>query len=164
MHRQAVESGIVGNPENYPWTSYKAYIGEAPLDFLKPGVILEQFGSSGEDIRHYVEFVKGSDHGPVDWDEKSAIIVGDKKYSQEVSEQKPPVGQMNISDKAVFALIAEHFTIEPGLMVTPHGWEEKRLRQKIIRYLIDEVGLKPRRIMQLCHISRMTVQGALTKK
>lgn len=164
IHRQAVENGTVVDPEDYPWTSYRAYIGKAPLDFLKPGLILDQFGSGQESMRYYGAFVLSADHGPIDWDARSVVVVADEDYSRRVNERKRCVVQSNRSDEEILALIAERFAIEHGAMIAPHGWEEKRLRRKVIRYLVNEIGLKPRRVMQLLHISRMTVQGAFTQK
>jgi len=164
IHLQAVEAGIVIDPRDHPWSSYRAYLREVPVGFLKPEVILEQFGTGQESVLRYREFVLGIDHGPIDWDVKSAIVIGDEKYREDVHERKPLVDQKNLSDKEIFELVVARFKIEPRLLVTPHGWEEKRLRHKLVRYLIDEVGLAPVRIMRLCHISRMAVQKALMKK
>ncbi len=164
IHRQAVEDNLVDDPEDYPWTTYRAYIGKAPLDFIKPDVILEQFGSGTEGKRHYVEFVSSAASAPIDWDEQSRSVVGDEKYAQEVSERHSSVDRAKMSDEEIFALIADRFAIDPGLMVAPHGWEEKRLRHKVVRHLVDEIGLEPTRIMRLFHIARMTVQYAITEK
>lgn len=164
IHRQAVEAGLVTDPKDYLWSSYRAYIGEEPLDFVKPTVILEQFGAGQESVRCYVKFVLGMDQGPMDWDIKSVIVVGDEDYWQNVHERKPAVDQENLSDKEILDLITTRFEVKIRLLIAPHGWEEKRFRRKLIRYLVDEVGLKPARVMHLCHVSRSAVQRALDAK
>lgn len=164
IHRQAVEANLVTDPRYYPWTSYQIYLGDAPLGFLKPDVILEQFGNEQERINRYRKFVLGSANGPIDWDMKSAVVVGDDEFKQEVRERQIPAGQEDLSDKQILELITTCFKIKPRLLFAPNGWGEKRLRGKIIAYLVEEVGLKPPRVAQLCRISHITVYRALHKK
>ena len=72
IHRQALNAGLVRDPRDYPWTSYPRYVGETALDFVKPDVILEQFGNEQERISRYEEFILGVAKGPIDWDTKTA--------------------------------------------------------------------------------------------
>ena len=164
IHRQAVEANLVTDPRYYPWTSYQIYLGEASVGFLKPEVILEQFGNEKERINRYREFVLGAANGPIDWDMRSAVVVGDDEFKQELREREIPKGQSDLSDKQILELITIRFKIKPRLLFTPNGWREKRLRSKIIAYLVEEVGLKPRQVARLCHVSQITVCRALNKK
>ena len=164
IHRQAVEAGLVSNPKDYPWSSYSAYLRDTPLGFLKPGVILEQFGTGQDSIRHYEEFVLGIEHGPIDSEIKSLIVIGDEAFKQEVRERETVEDKDDLDDREIFELIAARFKVKPRLLLAPHGWEEKHLRCKIITCLVEEVGLKPVQVARLCRISRMTVQRALNKK
>lgn len=45
IHRQAIEAGLVTDPVDYAWSSYRIYIGLAPRKFVRPDVILKQFGT-----------------------------------------------------------------------------------------------------------------------
>ena len=163
IHRQAVEANLVTDPRNYPWTSYQIYLGEAPLRFLRPDVILKQFGNGRERINRYREFVLGTANGPIDWDMRSAVVVGDDEFKQELRGREIPKGQAELSDKEILGFITMRFKIKPRLLFTPNGWDEKRLRSKIIKCLVEEVGLKPSRVAQLCNISHITVYRALQK-
>lgn len=164
IHRQAVEAGLVIDPKEYPWSSYRIYIGEAPLGFVKSDIILEQFGIGRERITKYKEFVLGAEHGPIDWDMKSATIIGDEVFQQGVQERDTAEYQENLNDKEIYQLINAQFKVTPELLFSAHGLSEKRLRRKIVKYLIDEVGLKPAKIAKLFHISRSGVQRALNTK
>jgi putative transposase len=164
IHLQAVEAGLVTDPSHYAWTSYRRYLGEEPLEFIKPDVVLAQFGNSQRCTSEYAEFVTGTRNEPIDWELGSIAVIGDTEFQRDIQERGSSVDCANMSDEEIFRLIAERFMIEPKLMTTPHGWYEKRLRRKVIRYLVDEIGLKPKRIMKLCHISRMTVQGVFMEK
>ena len=70
----------------------------------------------------------------------------------------------NLCNAEILQLIAEHFRVDPNLLSEAQGLAEKRLRRKIISYLINEVGLTPKRVAQLCHISRSAVQRSLKTK
>ncbi len=164
IHRQAVEAGLVVHPEEYPWCSYCAYVGETPLGFLKPGVILSQFGNEQERIIRYKGFVEGNENGPIDWDTKSIIVIGDKDFQREMQEKESTVDCNDLSDRDIFHLIGEHFGANPELLSGARGYAEKRLRHKIIVYLTREVGLKSVRISKLCQISRAAVLKAVNKE
>jgi len=164
IHRQAVEAGLVTDPRYYPWTSYHRYLEEAPLGFVKPGIVLEQFGNEKERISRYEEFVISTKDGPIDWDAKSATIVGDDVFQQEVLKEDTAKHRENLSDKEIPELINARFKVSPELLFSAHGLHEKRLRHKIIRYLINDVGLKPIKVARLCHISRSAVRRSLNTK
>jgi len=53
IHLNPVTAGIVENPENYVYSSYKEYIGLDKSDFIDPKPILSEFGS----IEKYRKFV-----------------------------------------------------------------------------------------------------------
>ncbi len=164
IHRQAVESGLVANPRYYPWTSYREYLEEAPSCFLKPDIILDQFGDKEGRSHRYEAFVLGSDNGSVDWQMKSEVIVGDEDFKQEVSEKRTHERQENLSDERIYELINVRFKMEPRLLFAPHGLEEKRLRHAIIRYLVNDVGIKPSRITRLFRVSCSGVHRVLNTK
>jgi len=164
IHRQAVEAGFVTDPRYYPWTSYHRYLGEIPLGFLEPDIILEQFGMGCERTAKYEEFVLATEHGPIDWGTKSTMVVGDEGFQQEVVKQNTTENQKNFDDREIFQLISSKFKVKPKLLFSARGLGEKRLRREIIRFLTDEIGLQPSRIAKLCHISRSGVQRALSTK
>jgi REP element-mobilizing transposase RayT len=164
IHRQAVEAGLVTDPRCYPWTSYHIYLEEAPMSFVKSGIILEQFGNEQERISRYEEFVKSTEDEPIDWDVKSATIVGDDFFQQEVLKEDTAKHRENLSDNKIPELINARFKVSPEFLFSAHGLHEKRLRHKIIRYLINDVGLKPIKVARLCHISRSAVRRSLNTK
>jgi hypothetical protein len=163
IHRQAIEAGLVNDPKDHPWSSYRAYLGEVPLGFLKPDVILEQFGNDKKRIDRYKEFVLGTANGPIDWDMRSLMVVGDSEFKQKVEERETTKEEKSTSNEEIYEHIIEKFGVNLRQFLSPNGWEEKRLRKKIIVHLIEKVGLKPQQIAQLCNISRVTINRALRK-
>ncbi|MGD8979885.1 MAG: hypothetical protein PVH23_07425, partial [candidate division WOR-3 bacterium] len=163
IHRQAVEAGLVRDPKHYQWSSYRAYIGEEPVGFVEPDVILEQFGNDNKRIDRYKAFVLGTANGPIDWDMRSLMVVGDSEFKQKLGERGTTKEEKSMSNKKICEHITEQFGINLRQFLSPNGWEEKRLRKKIIVHLIEEVGLKPQQIAQLCNISHVTINRALRK-
>jgi putative transposase len=45
IHLNPVTAHLVENPEDYPFSSYKAYLGLMKLDFINPDPILNEFKS-----------------------------------------------------------------------------------------------------------------------
>jgi putative transposase len=164
IHRQAVEAGLVHDPRGYQWTSYHDYLGENPLSFVKPDVILEQFGTTTERISRYVEFVSGGANGPVDWDAKSVTVVGDEDFHREIQTRESIEGCGNLCNAEILQLIAENFRVDPNLLSEAQGLTEKRLRRKIMTYLVKEIGVKSAKVAEICHVSRMAVLKAVNRK
>jgi len=161
IHRQALAAGLVADSREYHWSSYQAYLGETPLGFLKPEVILGQFGTGRERIRQYEKFVLSTECGPVDWNARSVAVIGDESFRQDMRERETAEDHKNLTDEEVFNLLVEHFNVNPDLLLAARGLKEKRMRRKMIRYLVDDAGLRPTRVAQLCNISSMAVQKAL---
>lgn len=164
IHRQAVEANLVTHPNEYPWSSYHAYLGDKQLGFVKPDIVLDQFGTGPERIGKYGEFVSSNERGSIDWEMKSTMVVGDEGFQQEVLEKNRKENKENLNDKRIYQLIKAKFKIDPELLSSARGLHEKRLRRRVIEYLIDEIGLRPAKVAQLCHISRSGVQRALNAK
>ena len=58
IHLNPVRAGMVETPEEYPWSSYRAYLGKEVLPWLTMEQVLEQFGKSSVKARTaYKRFV-----------------------------------------------------------------------------------------------------------
>jgi putative transposase len=61
IHLNPVRAGIVSNPIEYPWSSYRAYMGVDQIDWLNTQITLARFGKSLTDQRkNYREFIEES--------------------------------------------------------------------------------------------------------
>ena len=64
IHRYCFHKGLKGGGSDYPWSSYRIYIGWGGSDFVETGIVLSQFGQGlSEQKREYREFVENSDSG-----------------------------------------------------------------------------------------------------
>jgi putative transposase len=136
IHRQALEAGLVKNPTDYPWSSYRVYIGLDKNNFLKPEIILTQFGRGKNRYRNYAEFVLADKYGPVDWNKKFFKLRAS-------------------SDLINF--ICKELKIERKVILKPHGADERRIRHRAIKLLIKEYGYKAAQIAHAFGLSRAAI-------
>lgn len=83
-----VRAGLVILPEQWPWSSYRATAGLAPvLPFLQPDIIWHQLGSGDleSSCRRYREFVAGDGGSqPLPYDS----ILGDEAFVQRFKDER----------------------------------------------------------------------------
>ena len=59
IHRNPLEAGMVGQLEQYPWSSYHYYLGKMPFpDWLYPDDVLAQLGSKRNVAARYKAYVE----------------------------------------------------------------------------------------------------------
>jgi len=138
IHRQAVEARMVKDPKDYPWTSYRAYLGLVPKGFLQPDIILKQFGSGSEVLGRYQEFVLGEDSGPIDWAKTTVSIIGDEGFRERVESRDGDKNEQEtklMSDEDLIKEVSSHLAVKPKILTNPYGWDERRLRHQAIQSL-----------------------------
>jgi REP element-mobilizing transposase RayT len=161
IHRQAVDAGLVESPRDYEWTSYLSYLGIAPIGFLKPGVILDQFGRGRQGIRSYESFVTDSEDGPVDWDVTTQSIVGCEQFQEEIKAKimKRELEKNGIADLVEFA--SSQLSIDRSLLLEPRGWAERRARHRVFSLLVTEYGVSLRQVAKAFGVSPTAVLKAV---
>lgn len=91
IHLNPVKAGICKSPEQYPFSSYQAFVGEVPHpSFLKIDWILERFlsheGKAREAFHRFV--LEGLDE---DWEPfrqaKQGLILGNEGFSKQISRK-----------------------------------------------------------------------------
>jgi len=164
IHRQPVEAGIISDPKDYQWTSYRAYIGLAPKGFLKPAVILDQFGRDRAASQRYQEFVLAVENGPVDWRKASGLIIGDAKFvEEEIAESIDDEKDDAWLDEDLLEVLSERLRVKPELLLKPRGLVLRKLRHKAFVILEEKYGLSAARIARLFKVSATAVIKVLKK-
>jgi len=136
IHLQAVKAFLVKDPRQYMWSSYHVYLGLQRSRFIKPELILDQFGNAKERHDSYENFVLGNDDGPIDWDKKSKTV-----YK---------------IDYCINVLCGK-MAIDPAVLMHPRGCEQKAIRRRLIKKLYQEYSFKPHQIARKLNLSRPTV-------
>lgn len=78
-----VRAGMVASPEAWAWSSYRAYIGEAPLpQWLTVGAVLSQFGGRRHEAQgQYVDFVYQGIGAESPWARlRNQVFLGDEPF------------------------------------------------------------------------------------
>jgi putative transposase len=142
IHRQALKKGIVTDPVEYPWTSYRIYIGLDRNVYLKNAFIIDQFGSGKEADDNYRNFVMDNDDGPIDW----SVIERDQfRKNGKVEEICKNLGidvdgYRNVQDKA-----------------------QRKNRNKLILQLLNDYGLKAVEIAEYFNITKSAISHIIKR-
>ncbi len=173
IHRQAVETGLVKKPEDYHWSSYRAYIELTPRGFIKPHIILSQFGTGKNVIKHYEKFIIGDVNDPVDWSSSTMDpVLGDddfvKKVSFEIKKSQPDLVKPKTLEldfkkdlSELMLKISNHLGIAYEVLQNPIGIDERKLRHEAFNILVNEHGFSMRRVAAIFSVTPRTVKKAL---
>jgi len=143
IHLQPVEAGIVKDPEDYPWTSYKAYIGLDQKNFVKPDVILGQFGKKNERRTRYKEFVVNTT--------SDDIIDHSQRTLQDVDVS------------FMVSVISRELQVDQRIFLGPKNREELKIRRTAIRLLFKKYGYSKTQIAHMFGLSRMAVTSIIKR-
>lgn len=164
IHRQAVEAGLVSDPKDYKWTSYGDYLRLVPKGFVKPGVILDQFGRGKTACRRYKKFVLSQDDGPVDWTETPRSVIGNEEFVEYVEVLKCRVKEENLDIKNLIVAISRQLGLRSEVVFYPRGRIERRLRHEVFRILADEYYVSISQIARAFGVFPNAVVSALRKR
>lgn len=142
IHRQPLDAGLVHEPHDYPWSSYRVYLGHEKSVMVNPGIILEQFGKQGERSINYQLFVEGENEGPVDWSARYFRL-------RSISE--------------LICIACTELDIEPDKVLSPRGRHAQTLRSQVITKLVETYGMKAVIIAKKLGISRSAVTRMLQR-
>lgn len=155
--------GIARDPKNYEWTSYPAYLGQIPKGFLKPGVILDQFGRGQAARYRYEEFVMNEEEGPIDWNASYVSVVGDDEFVDHIEKSKLGISEERMNDKDLIEAVSRRLRVGAGLLLHPHGRTERRLRHEAFVILVNSYGLCASEVARLFGVCTKTVTKILWK-
>ena len=163
IHRQAVEAGIVKHPRDYEWTSYPAYMGLAPRRFVKPHVILNQFGRGSTAYLGYEEFVMGDENGPVDWAKSFTSVVGCEEFLKKVETSKDWDDEERMSPRGLIETLSRQLGVKPELLLNPRGRVERALRHEGFMISVGMYGLSASEVARAFGVSPTAVTKVLRR-
>jgi putative transposase len=157
IHRQAVEAGLVDNPEEYKWTSYLHYIGKKDDSFIKNEIIIEQFGDTIKEQKiAYKSFVLSQDDGPINWKQAQLnpqLVIGSKSFIKKIAKKLniPNLITPDIDDALTQIYLQYNVTLDD--LRSPQSRSMRALRRHIIYQLSTKYGLGTKKIAQLLEVS-----------
>lgn len=163
IHLNPVRAGIVREPDEYRWSSYRSYIGkEKPAGWLAGDLVLGYFGRKiSEAQRRYRDFVEaalGQDHGNPLSEVAGSAILGSAGFVERVREtylkgKKPERDvpslralAVGISSQQIERAVDRELGAEPALarkikLHLQHKYTSQSLREIGNRFGISESGV-----------------------
>jgi len=91
IHLNSVRVGLAEKPEDYPWSSYRSYVGQSrPAEWLKTEAILSYFGQSrtkaGIRYRRFVEDLQGREYDSPLHNAIGAAVLGSTEFIEKITE------------------------------------------------------------------------------
>ncbi len=157
IHRQAVEAGIVNHPRDYRWSSYAAYVGLSPTGFLKPRLVLDQFGAGESAFQLYENFVMGEDDGPIDWGESAPSATGDDRSGVGTGRTGILSFEECPDESELLGEVAVELGVSYPVLLDPRGRRERSLRHEAFSILVRRYGLSVSRVSRLFGVTHRTV-------
>ncbi len=163
IHRQAVEAGLVSDPKDYKWTSYGDYLRLVPKGFVKPGVILDQFGRGKVGRRRYKQFAQSENDGPVNWTETRESVIGDDEFVEFVEVSKCRAKERNLDVKNLIVAVSRQLGVTSELVLNPRGRVQRKLRHEAFRILVDDYHFSISQVARAFGVFPNAVASALKK-
>jgi REP element-mobilizing transposase RayT len=130
IHLNPVKANIVHNPEEYIWSSYRAYLGICDKPFwLNINDTLRNFGKVRDEQRtNYKSFIEAIEEDDPMKEIHFASIIGSESYVEKVRKglheisDDPEISQLikakkTITIKDIIYLVIEHFNVKKGEII-----------------------------------------------
>lgn len=143
LHLNPVRVKAVRDPANYPWSSYRTYLGRgAKPEWVDAGEVLSYFGSSrGEARSHYRKFVLdgiGEGHRAAYYEAVEGRILGDGEFVEAVKAKagEKYIAKLKVTPEGFFERVCKALGKKPEELV---GASKERERVRL-RHLLCYVG------------------------
>jgi putative transposase len=164
IHRQPVEAGLVKDPTEYAWTSYRVYLALEKNEFLKPAIILKQFGDGAEAYANYKNFVLDDDDGPIDWQTAKQQIIGDDDFIKKLANDHDVELDDEVPEHNLEEIVKKTLGLDMNLLLRPKGKKARLLRHKVIAVLGFEYKFTKSEIARAFNMSVPAVSKVLNKQ
>jgi REP element-mobilizing transposase RayT len=118
IHLNPVRAKMVGVPEEYPWSSHRAYCGEETIPWLTTEFVLNSMSQSESDARHnFQEFVidaiadghRQEFHGGSEADSR---LLGDDTFADKILDEAERRSRMKIPVERFLEEVCIHYSLE----------------------------------------------------
>lgn len=164
IHRQAVAAGLVNDPFDYPWTSYRIYTGRQANEFIKTDIVLGQFGIGIGCFKMYEKFVCDQAADPVDWLDKRHLIVGDDGNIKKLGKKNDLHTESMLDKPAIEDAVNKILGSDRRIWTNPCGKAERSRRHMAIRVLKNDYRFRESVIAGVFRISVAAVSKVINGK
>ena len=129
IHLNPIRARLVGEPEEYPWSSHRAYLGQEVVPWLTTDWVLGRFGKRRDVTRRrYVAFMKaGLDEGhraEFHQGGSDPRLLGDKRFTERVLAKGAPVERPVVTLDELVERITGAYGLEPRVL-SAHGRQRR---------------------------------------
>jgi REP element-mobilizing transposase RayT len=152
IHRNPLNAGLVKRPEDYEWSSYRAYLGiTRKPEWLETGVILDSMGN-GDRASEYRTLVEGDGSAEVDdryASDRRAPILGDEAFRERVlggreEDREQPQSRHRYSPPStadITEAVATVFAVHPSVLCSSiRGRGRRNIPRAVAMYLNQRVA------------------------
>lgn len=147
IHLNPVRAGIVKEPQEYPWSGHRAYLGREVIPWLTTDWVLSQFSKRESLARSaYERFIEdgkkeghqkqysmglGTDHR----------ILGDDEFIERVLDQKDKKPRRRVSLDRIIREVCKSFSIEEGQFLVSGKDHNLSKARGMVAWLVMEYGI-----------------------
>ena len=163
IHLNPVRAGIVKEPEDYPWSGHRAYLGREVIPWLTTDWVLSQFSKRvGSARRAYERFIRDGKKGGYRKEYRlgsgtDSRILGDDEFIDRVLEKEEKRTRRRVNLDRILREVCKTFSLgEKELLISGRGRRVSRARG-MAAWLVLECG-----IGTLAELSRRTGRDVTT--
>ena len=147
VHLNPVRAGIVKEPEDYPWSGHRAYLGREVIPWLTTDWVLSQFSRRVSSARKaYGRFIQDGKKGSY-WKEYHAgsgadsRILGDDEFIDRVLEKEEKKPRRRVGLDRIIREVCKTFSLKEGeLLVSGRDHRLSKVRG-MAAWLVMEYGI-----------------------
>lgn len=143
IHCNPVRAGLVQSPDQYPWSSHRAYLSLETVSWLTTEWILSQFASREKKARmmysafildgmheeHRAEFHRGIFEGR---------ILGDDRFSEESLARSEEKFKRRFSIEQIVVAVSEGYGLKPEELARPGKSQPAAIARAVAAYLAQD--------------------------
>jgi len=146
IHLNPVRAGIVGEPEDYPWSGHRAYLGREVIPWLTTDWVLSQFSKRVSPARRaYGRFIQDGKKGSYRKEyhvgsRTDSRILGDDQFIDRVLEKEEKKSRRRVSLDRIIGEVCKSFSLEEGELMD--SGRDRRLSKArgMAAWLVMEYG------------------------
>lgn len=145
IHNNPVRAGLVARPEEYPWSSHRAYLGEAELSWLTTDWVLAQFaGQSKRAVALYRNFLQADTAASMETALREGLfdgrILGGDHFAQDALAKAEEKDRQTLTVEQVLTQVCVFYGLDRQAVSSTRRDRAVARVRAVAAYLIRESG------------------------
>jgi hypothetical protein len=147
-HNNPLRAGLVDKPDQYQWSSYRAYLGRNKLTWLTTNFVLSQFAKNESKARQqfHAFSLKGNNEGYRQEFHQGTFegrILGDDKFSETVLTKARQRFQASAGLNMLVKNVCKVYRLDEESLSAPGKQQPGAEARAVVAYLSQEAGKPP---------------------